>query len=182
MRRIVRPPCRPGRRAPAPSRRAPAPRPRAAAHGAQALHDVAERRHVREQVELLEHHADALAHAREPPRVALAVAAGARADRLAVELDDAGVRQLHEVEAAQQRALARAGRAEDGDALALRDVEVDAAQHLVAAEALGEAADAGAGVIRPLAEPPLQHIGRAAPAARGRRRRSRPRRCRSRSD
>ena len=36
-----------------------------AAHRAQPLHHVAERGHVREQVELLEHHADALAHARQ---------------------------------------------------------------------------------------------------------------------
>jgi hypothetical protein len=112
-----------------------------AAHRAQRLHHVAERGHVREQVELLEHHADALAHARQ---LGLVVAAPAgiglarrgAADRLARELDDAGARPLHEVEAAQQRALARARGAEDGDAVAGHDVEVDAAQHGVVAEVL----------------------------------------------
>jgi hypothetical protein len=39
-----------------------APRARHAAHGAQPLHHVAQRRHVREEVELLEDHADPLAH------------------------------------------------------------------------------------------------------------------------
>jgi hypothetical protein len=31
-------------------------------HGAQPFHHVGDRRHVREEVELLEHHADPLAH------------------------------------------------------------------------------------------------------------------------
>ena len=45
---------------------------------------------------------------------------------------------------AQQRALAAAAAADDGDELARRDVQVDAAQHLARAVALGEAVELSA--------------------------------------
>ncbi len=86
-----------------------------------------------EQIELLEHHADAFAHL---DKVALAPT-----DELAVERHLAGAWQLHEIETAQQRALAGTGRAQDGNPLALLDIEIDAFQHLEGAEALGERAD-----------------------------------------
>jgi hypothetical protein len=69
-----------------------------AAYRAQAFHDVAQGRHMREEVELLEHHADTLAHQRQ-----LGLAA---ADLLAVERDRTGIGHLHEVEATQQGRLA----------------------------------------------------------------------------
>ena len=72
---------------------------------------VLEHREVREQVELLEHHADVAAH---------------RVDRLhvvgeldAVDDEVARLMLLEPVDAADQRGLARARRAADDDALAL---------------------------------------------------------------
>ena len=107
------------------------------------LDDVLQHRLVREEVEALEHHAEAGADA---PHVALAVelaAAGgvvAVADQHVVEQDLAGLVLLEEVEAAQQRRLARAARPDDGHYLAALDLEADAAQHFQLAEALVQAA------------------------------------------
>jgi hypothetical protein len=90
-----------------------------------ALDDVLEGGEVGEEVEALEDHADAAPLAR-----------------------DFGIRQLVEEVAlapvadelarhpAQEGALARAGGADDAEHLALRHPEVDALEHLVAAEAL----------------------------------------------
>ena len=58
------------------------------------------------------------------------------ADQLAVDLDPPAVDLLEVVDAADERRLARARRADDADGLALRDVERDALQHLEPAEAL----------------------------------------------
>ena len=74
---------------------------------------------------MLEHHGDAgdrLGHA------------------LAVEPDLALVDRHQAVDAAQQRGLAAAGRADDGDDLALADVEIDVAEDLERAVALADAA------------------------------------------
>ncbi len=79
--------------------------------------------HVVEQVEALEHHADALAQA-----VHVHVLGG---EVLAVEPDVALVGGLEEVDATQQGGLAGARRADDGDDLARHDLEVDAAQDVV---------------------------------------------------
>ncbi len=67
-----------------------------------------------------------------------AVQAGA-GDRLAMQRDLAGIRPLEAGDQAEQRRLAAAGGAEDGDQLAGADVEVDIVQHLLVAEALGDA-------------------------------------------
>ena len=56
----------------------------------------------------------------------------------------AGVERQQPVDAAQQRRLAAAGRPDDGDDLALTDVEVDVAEHFERAVALAEALDADA--------------------------------------
>src|SRR4029077_552625 len=51
-------------------------------------------------------------------------------------------RALEEIHAAQQGRLARAAGPDDGDALALGELEIDALQHLERAEALMEIDDA----------------------------------------
>ena len=55
--------------------------------------------------------------------------------------DPARVDRLEQVDAAQQRRLAGAGRADQADDLVLGDREVDPAQHLVLAERLAQALD-----------------------------------------
>jgi hypothetical protein len=80
-------------------------------HLAQRERDVAERRHVRVEVERLEHHADALARA---------VDVGARIEQVdAVDHDAARGRLLEPVEAAQQRRFPRARRPDHEHQLAL---------------------------------------------------------------
>ena len=61
-------------------------------------------------------------------------------DLLALQLDPAGVDRLEQVDAAQQRRLAGAGRADQADDLVLGELEVDPAQHLELAEGLVEPA------------------------------------------
>ena len=58
------------------------------------------------------------------------------ADQVAVHLDPAAVDLLEVVDAADEGRLAGAGRPDDADRLALRDLERDALQHLEPAEAL----------------------------------------------
>jgi hypothetical protein len=60
----------------------------------------------------------------------------------AVDLEPAGVEGLESVDAAKQRALARAALADDDDDLAAGDVEVDPLEHLVDSEALAQGFDA----------------------------------------
>ena len=129
--------------------------PGAALDLGQAEHDVVERGHVREQVEALEDHADPGALGRDRALAQpLAPAAGeAIADRLAVDHDLALVVLLEQVDAAQQRGLARAAGADDRHDFALADLEVDALEDLGRAEALVD-------VVR------AQHRGRVCSAAR----------------
>ena len=91
-------------------------------------HDVLEHRHVREEVVRLEDDPDLL-----PQRVHVDLRAG---ERLAVDDDRPLVDPLEEVDAAQQRRLARARRADQADDLVHVDVEVDPVEHLEVAEAL----------------------------------------------
>ena len=86
--------------------------------------------HVREQVELLEDHADPGAQL-----VDVGVGVG---DLLALDEDLAAGGDLEQVDAAQQRGLAGARRADDAHDLPVADVEVDALEHLVVAEVLVE--------------------------------------------
>ena len=109
--------------------RASSSRPRSSAsrrgepvHDPRRQRDVGQRGHVREQVERLEHHAHRL------PRAASASIARV-ADVAAVEQDLAVVDVLEQVDAPQQRRLARPGRADQHDDLVLGDVEVDAVEH-----------------------------------------------------
>ena len=73
---------------------------------------------------------------RDPPAAVAAVA-----ERLAVEADLAGIEFLEQVDAAEKRRLARAAGADDRHHVGRQDVEVDAAQDRVRAEALGQAPD-----------------------------------------
>ena len=81
---------------------------------------------MREEVEGLEDDAD-------PAPYGVDVDA-ARRDLVAVHEDAAAVDRLEEVHAPQQRRLARAGGADETDDFVLRNVEVDAAEHLHLAE------------------------------------------------
>ena len=84
-------------------------------------HDVLLHAEVREEVELLEHHAKLGAHGVDV--LALGADVGALEDDLAAR---GGLEQVH---AAQHRGLAGAGRAQHHHDLALVNIEVDAAQH-----------------------------------------------------
>jgi hypothetical protein len=94
---------------------------------------VAQGGQVREQVELLEHHADPGAHL-----VDVHVGVG---DLDTLDHDLARGRLLEQVHAAQQGRLAGARGADDTDHLAAVDVEVDALEHLVVAEVLVQVLD-----------------------------------------
>ena len=61
-------------------------------------------------------------------------------DALVADPDFAGIVRQQSVDAAQQRGLAAAGRADDGDDLALADVEIDVTEHFERAVTLAEAA------------------------------------------
>ena len=74
---------------------------------------------MREEVELLEHHAHVATDA-----VDIGLGVG---DGLAVDENLAGGGLLEAVQAAQERGLAGAGGADDADHLSLLDVDVDAA-------------------------------------------------------
>jgi hypothetical protein len=93
---------------------------------------------MREQVEALEHHAEAGADAADVPfavELAPAGSVAAVADQCIVEQHLAGLVFLEEIETAQQRRLARATRPDDGHDLAALDLEADAAQHFELTEA-----------------------------------------------
>ena len=114
---------------------------RQAAHADQAFGDVLQRRHVRPQVELLEHHADRAAHLAQLAARHLAAAGRGVADQLPVDGDLAGIIFLEEVDAAQQRGLARAGRPDQARHLARLDGQVNFLQRLEGAVELGDLAD-----------------------------------------
>ena len=75
-----------------------------------------------EEVERLEHHADFAPHLVDALEVA--------GEFDAVDADHAALMLLEPVDAADQRRLARAGRAADDDALAAADGQIDRAQHM----------------------------------------------------
>ncbi len=107
------------------------------------LDAVAEDAHVREEVELLEEHPGAEPHL--PDLLLVRPAArvqGVGVQAQAVDLDRSDSRLLEEVDAAQQGRLPRSGSADDHDRLAAPNLEVHAAQDVVRAEVLLDAADA----------------------------------------
>ena len=86
---------------------------------------------VREQVEVLEHHADLAADALDVAQVAGQFGA--------VDHDASALVFLQPVDATDQGRLARSRRAADDDAFALADFEVDVLQHMEVAEPLVDA-------------------------------------------
>ena len=104
------------------------------------LDDVLEHRHVREEVEPLEAHADVAALGGDPlvGEAVQRAAAVLVAHQVAVDPDPAAVDGLELVDAAQERRLARPGGAEQHDDLAAAHVHVDALEHLGAVEGLGD--------------------------------------------
>ena len=67
-------------------------------------------------------------------------------DGLAIEDDVAALILLEQVDAAQQRRLARAAGADDRDDIALVEVEIDALEHLGRTELLGQPANGEKGL------------------------------------
>ena len=94
--------------------------------------DVVQDRHVRKEVEALEHHADLGANA---------IDVGGR-KLLATDGDLSLGRHIEVVDGAQERRLARTGRPDDDDDLLVRDLKVDPFQDEVVAERLAEAFNA----------------------------------------
>ena len=90
--------------------------------------DVLQHRHVREEVEALEHDADLAAH--------LVDVDADVGDAVAVDRDRPAVDRLEQVDAAEQRRLPRSGRADEAHDLVLVHRHVDAAEHPVVAEPL----------------------------------------------
>ena len=101
-------------------------------------HHVFQRGVLGEEVEVLEHKAEVEALF---PHLALPLGGGVGGvpHGLAVHLDDAGVGTLQKVQAAQQRRLARAGRADDRQRLALFQCERDVLENFRLAEILPDA-------------------------------------------
>src|SRR6266581_8537303 len=95
--------------------------------------EIAHHRHVREQLEVLEHHADPGAQLRQ-------VGPGI-ADRDAVDRDIAFLERLQAVHALDERRLAAAGGAAHDDDLALLHLGRAAGEHLEAAVPLAHVAD-----------------------------------------
>src|SRR5690606_22442073 len=102
--------------------------------------DVLQHRHVREQIERLEHHAHL---ATDTTHVGIrgiaARAAGHRGGQgLAFDRDTTAVDGFEVVQAAQKGALAGAGRPDDGDYLALAQGQGDTFQYPSGTEGLGD--------------------------------------------
>ena len=110
-------------------------------HDHRARHDVAERGHVGEEVELLEHHADAGTEAREIAAPGHRMA-GSEVDGAVADPQRAGRGRLEQVDAAQEGRLATARGADHHHHLAAMDVERYAAHGLDRAVALAQSLDA----------------------------------------
>jgi hypothetical protein len=100
--------------------------------------DVLHDGHVRPQVEVLKDHRQRRAEALQllVIRDQGAAAVGAQADRLAVDADAPLVRMFQEIDAAQEGAFPRAGRADDADDIAALRLERNALEDFLVAVAL----------------------------------------------
>jgi hypothetical protein len=109
-----------------------------------AFHHVLGHREMREQHELLEHHAELPALARDggAAQDTQVVAHALVAEQFAVEIDGAAVDRLELMHAAHQGRLAGTRRADDGDDLAFLHLERHAAQGLETAVALDDVVQA----------------------------------------
>ena len=104
--------------------------------------DVLQDRHVRPEIEALEHHRELGPDPRKLARILglqAAVTPAAQHDLLAGDDDPALVRRLQQVDAAQERALAGAAGAQDRDHVALGRRHRHALEHLDRAELLLDA-------------------------------------------
>ena len=90
---------------------------------------------VREEVELLEHQPEMQPLFADVRRILFRLRAAVK-EHFAVHGDGAFVRRFKEIEAAEQRRLAAARRADDGKHFAAIQLEIDAFQHLVRPETL----------------------------------------------
>ena len=116
--------------------------PRHAVDPAQRAGDVLQRRQVTEEIELLEHHADAnggafVGHVTWRKRLAVLP----KADAAAVDLDGPGVPALEMIDTSQQRALARPARAEQCNDFADTHRDIDAGENGLAVVSLVQSAD-----------------------------------------
>src|SRR5699024_9674206 len=103
--------------------------------------EIPAHRHVREQIERLEHHAHLIAHGAQvlfARRHEVAVAILFVPQRLVTDVDHAFLDGLQGHENPQNSGLAGTGRADDGDLFALLDVEVQLPQHGKISETLGD--------------------------------------------
>ncbi len=95
---------------------------------------------MREQIELLEHHADLAPHLMDVAQIAR--------EFDSVNEDPAALMRLEPVDAADQRRFAGSRRPADDDAFAALDVKVDIAQRMVVAEPLIYADHRDGGILR----------------------------------
>src|SRR5216684_4096945 len=115
---------------------APAPigvRPRNAVDPAQRTRDILQRRQMAEQIELLEHHADAdhgalIGQVTRRKRFAVFP----KTHAAAADLDGSGIPALEMVDTSEQRALARPARAEQGNDFAIAHRHIDAGENRLA--------------------------------------------------
>jgi hypothetical protein len=105
---------------------------RPAQHGEEAFHHIAQCGAVREKLEVLEHHAGLPPHPED--RVARDMLAG-ETYRILADDELAGLRDLKQVHAAQQRALARSGGADQRGDGTLADGQAHPGQYGERAEA-----------------------------------------------
>lgn len=94
-------------------------------------------RAVREQVEVLEHEPGLLAQTADRALLAAERAVGVDVD--IADADLPGIGGFQQVQAAQEGGLARAAGADDGDDFTGLDRQVDALEHGLALELLGQA-------------------------------------------
>src|SRR5690242_11996432 len=98
---------------------------------------------MRKQIEALEHESDAAALLCQRVLGSIlpvsAVAARHAANQPAVQVDRAARRPLEIIDAAEQRCLPGARRADNDHRLALRDIEIDLAQHGLSTECFAQA-------------------------------------------
>ncbi|MNL25590.1 hypothetical protein D3C87_1470750 [compost metagenome] len=109
------------------------------------LDDVLQRRHVREQVEALEHHADLAANTADMPVIGRhqhAVAIGHVRQQIVFDADQSVIDAFEGHQYPQQRGFPRAAGADDRDFLARRNVQVQVIEHREIAIAFGDVLEA----------------------------------------
>jgi hypothetical protein len=114
--------------------------PRQLQHRAWRLHAVLQCRHVREEIEVLENHADLAADAAQMPRIGwhqLPALLDVR-ERLSVDPDYAAIDGFERHQHSEHGGFSRSRRPDDRHLLARGDVEIEAVEHRQRAIALGD--------------------------------------------